>query len=220
MINYIKKIIFLYVFTGFFLVYAGSYDDFFKAIEFNDASTVIGLIKKGMDANSPAPNRQPALIYAISQHSKNAAKALIQAQGIQINQLNLYGESALMLASLNGEPDLVEQLLKHGALVNQPGWTALHYASLKGHISIMRMLIENGAQIDAESPNETTPLMMAAYYGTPAAVKLLLEEGADPSMKNQQGLTALDMALKGPHAESSAYISAFLKAQQARESGY
>ena len=39
--------------------------------------------------------------------------------------------------------------------------------------------------------------MMAAHYGTPAAVKLLLEAGADPTLKNQLGLTAIDFADRG-----------------------
>ena len=46
-----------------------------------------------------------------------------------------------------------------------------HYAASAGNIPIIAMLIENSAYIDAESPNGTTPLMMAAMYGTPAAVK-------------------------------------------------
>ena len=36
--------------------------------------------------------------------------------------------------------------------------------------------------------------MMAAGYGTAGAVKLLLEKGADPSLRNQQGLSATHTA--------------------------
>jgi len=41
----------------------------------------------------------------------------------------------------------------------------------------MMLLLDEHAYIDAASPNGTTPLMMAAHYGTPSAVKLLLEAG-------------------------------------------
>jgi ankyrin repeat protein len=77
---------------------------------------------------------------------------------------------------------------------------------------MMRLLIENDAYIDAESPNGTTPLMMAAYYASPNAVKLMLEEGADPLLKNQDGQTALDMALVKDKKLSVQYIRAFIEA--------
>ncbi len=60
----------------------------------------------------------------------------------------------------------------------------------------MRTLLDASAYIDAESPNKTTPLMMAARYGSEQAVKLLFEEGADPTLRNEQGLSAADFARK------------------------
>jgi uncharacterized protein len=76
------------------------------------------------------------------------------------------------------------------------------------------MLIENSAYIDAESPNGTTPLMMAAMYGTPEAVKLLIEEGADVQLKNAQGLTALQFAQRADRANSVELITTALKRKQ------
>jgi len=56
--------------------------------------------------------------------------------------------------------------------------------------------------------------MMAAHYGTPMAVKLLLEEGADPRLKNKLGLSAWDFSfnskIEHSKAESQAYLQAFL----------
>jgi uncharacterized protein len=72
-------------------------------------------------------------------------------------------------------------------------------------------LLDQNAYIDAESPNGTTPLMMAAHYGTPEAVKLLLEAGADPSLKNQLGLTAIDFANRASREDSADLIAASLK---------
>jgi ankyrin repeat protein len=51
--------------------------------------------------------------------------------------------------------------------------------------------------------------MMAAHYGTPMATKLLLEEGADPRIKNKLGLTALEFARSANKPESAQYIEAF-----------
>ena len=59
---------------------------------------------------------------------------------------------------------------------------------------MVELLLEQHAYIDAASPNESTPLMMAARYGHPDSVRLLIESGADVTLQNQQGLTALDFA--------------------------
>ena len=78
----------------------------------------------------------------------------------------------------------------------------------------MELLLEHHAYIDAASPNGSTPLMMASLYGTPAAVKLLLEAGADPLLINEQGLTAIDFAYRDKRAESAEIIAAFVRARQ------
>ena len=107
-------------------------------------------------------------------------------------------------------------LISRGADVNKPGWAPLHYAATRGHLAIMNLLLEHHAYIDASSPNGTTPLMMAAFYGTPSAVKLLLEAGADPLLKNEQSLTAIDFAQRNQRQDSADIIAAFVRAKQPR----
>jgi ankyrin repeat protein len=48
--------------------------------------------------------------------------------------------------------------------------------------------------VDARSPNGSTPLMMAARYGSEASVDLLLARGANPKLRNQRDLSAADFA--------------------------
>jgi hypothetical protein len=66
----------------------------------------------------------------------------------------------------------------------------------------MRLLLEHHAFVDAESPNGTTPLMMAAQYGTGDAVRLLLEAGAQALQANKQGLSALDFAQRASRPDA------------------
>jgi len=123
-----------------------------------------------------------------------------------------------MLAALKGLTGFCQQLIDKGADVNKPGWTPLHYAATNGYLETMTLLLDNYAYIDAASPNGTTPLMMAAHYGTPAAVKLLLEAGADPMLKNQQGLSAIDFAQKASRSDSAELIAAVIRARQPKGS--
>jgi ankyrin repeat protein len=61
--------------------------------------------------------------------------------------------------------------------------------------------------------------MMAAQYGTPSAVKLLLEEGADPRIENKLGLDAFEFAKHAAHPQAEdtrRYIEAFLSDWQRR----
>ena len=212
--KYFKYLLYLYVFIGYSLSSAGAYDDFFKAIEFDRAEQVQQLLERGFDPNSPNPKGQPALMAAMQQSSNKVVDLLVNWPTTNLSIKNPQGETPLMLAALNNKLPLAKLLILRGADVNQAGWTPLHYAATKGHIEMMRLMIDNSAYLDAESPNGTTPLMMAAHYGTPMAVKLLLEEGADPRIKNKLGLSAWDFSFNSKQesnkAESQSYLQAFL----------
>ena len=213
-----KILIYLYVFIGFSISKAGAFDDFFKAIVFDQVPVVGNLIHRGMDPNTPTEKGEPALVFAVRSGAPKTVAFLLKQPGIQLDATNIADETALMLAANANDLASANLLIEAGASVNRPHWTPLHYAASKGHTEMMRLLIENDAYIDAESPNGTTPLMMAAYYATPKAVKLMLEEGADPSLQNKDGQTALDMALSKDKKLSAQYIRVFLDALEAKES--
>ena len=196
--------------------YAGSYKDFFTFIDSDRAEEIEVLLNKGFDQNTVNEEGVPALILAAQKKSFKAIAVLVKDKKTNLNAISKESENTLMLAAIQNQIELAKLLIEQGAEVNKPGWTPLHYAATKGHIDIMRLLIENSAYLDAESPNGTTPLMMAAYYGTPQAVKLLLEEGADPLIKNKLGLSAMDFAKQSTHKDSQDYIEAFVNAATAR----
>lgn len=212
-----KIFLYLYVFIGFSISKAGAFDDFFKAIVFDQVPVVGNLIYRGMDPNTPTEKGEPALVFAVRSGAHKSVAFLLKQPGIQVDATNTADETALMLAANANDLVSANLLIEAGASVNRPNWTPLHYAASKGHTAMMRLLIDNDAYIDAESPNGTTPLMMAAYYASPIAVKLMLEEGADPNLQNQDGQTALDMALSKDKLLSAQYIRVFKEALEAKE---
>lgn len=184
----------LVVLMGCHAAFAGAYEDFFRAVKRDDAPAVQQLLARGFDANTLDPQGQSGLATALREPSAKVAQLLIDWPKTDLNAQSAQGESPLMLASLKGELELARKMISQGADVNKTGWTPLHYAASMGQVDLIRLLLENHAYIDAESPNGTTPLMMAGMYGTAETVKLLLQEGADPLLRNQQGLSALQFA--------------------------
>jgi ankyrin repeat protein len=212
--NYFKKSIISFVLIGFNVSQAGSFDDFFRSIKMDDAKAVQQLLSRGFDVNTIDAGGQNGLFIAIQEPSPKVSKVLVDSPKIDLNALNIKGESPLMLAALKGQLELANQMVKKGADVNKTGWTPLHYAATTGQLPLIKLLIENYAYIDAESPNGSTPLMLASMYGTPEAVKLLLDEGADPTLKNQQGLTAVQFAQRASRPDAAELITKSIRAKR------
>jgi ankyrin repeat protein len=214
LINHIKKLVYLYVLIGFSASFAGSYEDFFGAVTQDDAPAVKRLLARGFDANTLDPKGNLGLMIALRTPSPKVAQVLTEAPKIELNLLSAQGESPLMLAALKGQLALAELMVKKGADVNKTGWTPLHYAASGAHLAVMKLLLENFAYIDAESPNGTTPLMMASMYGNAAAVQFLIDEGADPMLKNIQGLTAQQFAQRANRPDAAELVLKAIRSKQ------
>ena len=194
LMSYLKKVLYLVLAIGISSAIAGSFEDFFIAIRNDNTGVLKDLLQRGFDPNAADEKGQPGLTMAMQENSPKAAKLLLAQPGVKIDALNAAGESALMMAALKGEVAGAKLLLARGAKVNQSGWSALHYAATGPEPELVRLLLEHGAEVDATAPNGTTPLMMAAQYGSEDSVRLLLEHGADPSRRNQRELSAADFA--------------------------
>jgi ankyrin repeat protein len=214
--NYFRLFLYLVVFIGVSSAKADSYAGFFQAIKRDDVMIVQQLLRLGLDPNTPTPEGDPALYVAVREPSPRVVQLLMRWPQIRLDQRNTTDETPLMMAALKGQTDVVRELIDRGADVNKTGWTPLHYAATGGHVPIIQMLLEAHAYIDAESPNGTTPLMMAAYYGTAAAVRALIEAGADPVVKNQLGLSAEDFAKRAERKDVVEMIATRVRQRNTR----
>lgn len=143
-----------------------------------------------------------------------------------INQREVHGYTALMMAAFNGQNDAAEQLIHAGANINlvnnnqysaialaaTNGFTsvitrlierganqkdlALTVAAREGHIETVLKLIESKADVNHRASDGCTALSLAAKNNHPNVVRLLLANGADITLPGQNGLTALDIAMQ------------------------
>lgn len=184
------------------LALAGSYDDFFTAVKLNDDETVRKLLQRGFDPNTTERDRgDSGLILALREDANKVVDVLINAKNVNLELKSRNGDSALLIAAYRGNLKAVTDMLAKGAEPNRPGWTALHYAAAVGRNDIVQLLLDHAAYIDAGSANGTTPMMMAARDGHILTVKLLLDEGADATLRNTAGWTAIDFAKSNNHKD-------------------
>lgn len=102
----------------------------------------------------------------------------------------------LHFASGYNRVTVVEFLLQQGADVHakdKGGLVPLHNACSYGHYEVTELLVKHGANVNVADLWKFTPLHEAAAKGKYEIVKLLLKHGADPSKKNRDGATPLDL---------------------------
>ncbi|KAM3178881.1 hypothetical protein ACTXT7_001711 [Hymenolepis weldensis] len=91
---------------------------------------------------------------------------------------------------------VVEVLLKFGADVHakdKGGLVPLHNACSYGHAKVAELLIQHGANVNVTDLWRFTPLHEAAAKGKFDICRLLLKHGADPTRKNRDGHTPIDL---------------------------
>lgn len=169
---------------------AGAYEDFFRAIEVDNASGLRSLLQQGMDPNTRDPAGQHGLYLALRVGSFKALKLLLEHPDTRVDSANAAGETPLMMAALRGELTWMQALAARGAQVRRDGWTPLHYAASGPSVAALQWLLQQGAVVDARAPNGNTALMLAARYGTEASVDALLAAGADRTLRNERQLDA------------------------------
>lgn len=173
---------------------AAPIDDLVLAAELDRGRQVLNLLLKGVDPNGLDDRGRSPLQMALREGSMQALEQLLKDPRLDVNTPNANGETPLMLAAIKGQLTAVQLLVKRGARINKEGWSPLHYACSGPDEGVSAWLLAQGAELDARSPNGSTPLMMAARYGALDLPAVLLKAGADVNLRNAQGLSALDFA--------------------------
>ncbi len=174
------------------------------------------LLEKGADINTVDNTGVSPLIAAASVDDAAVAKLLL-AKGAAVNtRATGVGQSAtaLMGAAYNGNAELTRLLLerhadlelissdragtvKNGA-VQFGNVTALHMGTASGSVDTVRQLLDAGAKVDPLDVRGMTPLMWSVSTDRPQprVVRMLLDKGADASIRSNVGESAVDWARK------------------------
>jgi len=136
------------------------------------------------------------LLMLAAQNGHMQIIELLLKRGAHINLQNSRGITALNAAAYCGRERVVEMLLQHGAEIG----TALESSAQGGQERVVNLLLRGGAEIDQQGKDGCTALILAAAYNRPVVLQLL-RAGADMTLRDAEGKTALQWSKEKGHAE-------------------
>lgn len=175
------------------------------------ASLVTLLVERGADINARDSDGFTALLHAINRNHVPTIEAIARAGG-DLELATPQGITPLAWAIGDGKFFAAKALIDRGAKVDSasgkegvsPLMTAATQIPPKSRTSALTLgpppnelaldIIAKGANVNQVSKDGVTALMVAAGHNNTAMIGLLLKAGADPTLKNSEGLTASEIA--------------------------
>jgi uncharacterized protein len=138
------------------------------------------------------------LFEAIKAGRVDEVRELIQQNPSLKDARDANGASAILVATYNMKPDVVNALIELGAPID------IFEASVLGKVDrIEEILKANPGRVSEHAPDGFTPVALAAFFGQPLAVKALIAAGANVNAAAKNGLKvqALHAAVAGRNLE-------------------
>ena len=189
----------------------------FEAARRGDTGVLKLLLDAGADPRQANAEGETALMIVARTGNVEAAKLLVKA-GAQVDARESWGgQTALIWAAAQDQPQMIRYLASKGADVNarsavrdwprrmtaeerpkdlnRGGLSALLFAARNGHLDSVRTLLKAGADINFSDPDGSTALILALMNGHWDTARLLIESGADVHTWDWWGQTPLYMAV-------------------------
>ena len=185
-----------------------------------DEQGMQSLLEAGVSINSLDEQGRTAVLIVTEENNPSALRFLVK-NGADIDaydpEYKQVDPTAFLYAGARGFNELLAILIPEHpdvTLTNGYGGTALIPAAEKGHLETVRLLLEK-TNIDVNHVNKLgwTALLEAVILADGGntqqeIVKLLLAHGADASIPDNQGVTALEHAKNKGFTEMAALLAA------------
>ncbi|KAI4723800.1 Palmitoyltransferase akr1, ankyrin repeat-containing protein akr1 [Aureobasidium sp. EXF-10728] len=149
------------------------------------------------EGSAPSSRERPAAITTPTAPTSNG-NGHLELDDMPSSPIHPIQEDLMALARL-GELRSIQKLFDSGKAsatsADPQGITALHWAAINGHYALCHYLIEAGANVNAKGGDaEATPVLWASKRCHLDVVNLLLQQGADPLLTDDQGYNLLHSA--------------------------
>jgi hypothetical protein len=188
---------------------AGGTTPLMAAVATDRSEIIDALIAAGAKIEAKDTDGWTAVHYAVTNGKWSALDKLIAAKA-DVNAVANDKYSAMMMAIGAGRGGIAEKLMKAGAKfpASWPDDESTLVHAVVGHdLQAVRIALANSPKIDEPAPDDGfTPLAIAAWNNDAQIVMELLRAGADPSIKDKKGKTALDQATSQKNTEIVALL--------------
>lgn len=158
--------------------------------------------------------RTPLLLAAAA--DRTAVARLLVALGADPDALDDRHDTPWLVTGVTGSVPMLEILLPAGpdlTIRNRFGGLVHIPAAERGHVDYLRRVVQTGIDVDHVNDPGWTALLEAVVYGDGGpryqeVVRILLDAGADPGIRDAGGRTALDHATARGHAEIARLLRA------------
>lgn len=166
-----------------------------------EADEVARALRAGAELDTRDALGRTPLLLAVTQDRVDVARLLV-AMGADPDALDRQHDTPWLVTGVTGSVPMVEALLPGKPdlkILNRYGGTSLIPASERGHVDYVRRVLRTGIDIDHVNRLGWTALLEAVILGDGGKdhqeiVRLLLAAGADPSIEDEDGVTALEHA--------------------------
>ncbi|KAF5924739.1 hypothetical protein HPG69_016704 [Diceros bicornis minor] len=161
------------------------------------------LCEHGCDVNLPDAHADTPLHCAISAGAgaSGIVEILTEVPAIDVTATNSQGFTLLHHASLKGHTLAVRRILGRARQLvdakKEDGFTALHLAALNNHREVAQILIQEGhCDVNVRNRKLQSPLHLAVQQAHVGLVPLLVDAGCSVNAEDEEGDTALHVALQ------------------------
>ncbi|MBD3350577.1 MAG: hypothetical protein GF364_03725, partial [Candidatus Lokiarchaeota archaeon] len=161
------------------------------------------------------------LLHAAVYYNDPELLTFLLKNGANVNAQSFKDKGTpLHYAAYLGNCKMAEILIEYGADINyrkESMYTPLHMASLYSKKEMVKLLLAHGAKVNAKNNMDGTPLYDACVSGVTLGedeesvetVRILLENGADPSIQGHPDYTIIQMTLVMGNFETAKLLAQY-----------
>lgn len=156
------------------------------------------LVDRGCNLSLKDDDGDSVLHMACMSGNLDIVKYLLSRDDIDLDKRGKYGDTAVMVAALNGHRKSFDLLVSKGCMLSlqsENGDTILHMACIGGNTSITKKLLDKSEEhINGRGQHGKTPVMVAAEKGDIEMFNVLVEHDCDLSIRDDDNNSVLHVA--------------------------